>query len=1502
MSQPQFDPFAGGEISRLCPTTAPQQEIITSSKMSDEANTAFNEAVALRVTGLLDIALLESCVNALLERHDILSATFSSLGDEICLQPARRLVVDYEDLRSCDAAVKEQALDALFKNIAISPMNLEEGPLFFAWVKQLEDESFELIFAAHHVICDGWSIGLLLTELAAIYKNGGDVSALPAAPSFFDFADQHAASQVSNVDVDYWLERFVNLPPSLDLPLDRPRPPTRSFRAARYDYHLDQALVKALPKAASALKSSLVNYVLAGYFALLHRLTGNEDIVVGLPVAGQAALNQLSLVGHMVQLLPIRISLNGNTPFSELVAAVKEQVLNASEHPNFTFGKLLENIRVDRARVPLVSTIFNIDQPMPEMDFGTAKAMLRSVPRAAENFEMFLNIMPSSEDLVIEATYSSVLFSEATIHAWLQSLEAILQAALQDHSVPLDSLCLASELPAVVEAFNQTAKANQFTDLISAFRFRQQQYPDSIAVICGDQSLTYSQLDTSSSALAALLCKAGVKEGSIVGICCERSELLLVNTLAVLKTGAAYLPLDPDFPEERLLYMLEDSEAVAVIEDASAPQGVRDAAAIHLSTDELSNSSADPYDFEPLSVGADQVAYTIYTSGSTGKPKGVRVQHSAMINFLESMAVEPGLTEQDRLLAVTTLSFDISVLELFLPLICGGATVVATRDDVKDGERLAALIEQHGVTVMQATPSTWRMLLLSRWCAAAKSGQPKIKALCGGEPLPPDLAKELLPQVAELWNMFGPTETTVWSTCKRIHYADSVITVGTPIANTQIYILDGKLNLLPVSTPGELCVGGAGVTLGYHNRPELSADRFVEHPTYGRIYRTGDLAKVLPRGDIQHLGRLDDQVKLRGYRIELGDIEAALQNCAEVVQAAAYLWEINEQDVRVVACCVPPAGKTLETIAVRKQLRNVLPSYMLPQYFLSIDAVPLTPNGKIDRRSLPRPEVAESSILGEKVLHTETEKQIAQIWIDLLKPTGAIGREDNFFEIGGHSLLALEAIRRIETVTGARLTPTELVVERLATLATKADAAGGAQQQDETMPLALPQSALRRLSLEQSRLLQRQLKVANSTCNNLPAAWLLEGDVNLDALRKSLQRVFERQTALRTQIIVGEHGYQLKLRHMADVDVPDYVDLSNELQPLDAVLAKAAQSALQPFDVVDQSLCRMTLYKVDASTHLLALTPHQLIFDGWSFDIFLRELESFYQATLENQAATLEPLPFQFRDYSEWSAEQVINESTLKFHQRILDSNPPRTTFVDSNADKSECRRRELHFDTDTLLSVEAFCERHNARLHELLLAVFAKACCDHDQRSELLIGLPVTGRYIPEVIGLVGSFVSMLPLQLQLRVGNFSSMVQDVAEQLRLFHDHQELSFAECVQGTKLEEQPFPDLLEMSFAFQDIRNRPQSLANLKLSQIDMGRQQTEVPLELWTRVQPDGLLVVFDYDSGQVDESAINNLADAVTETMNSLDALAEQTSTEHTVEPTDPEAAKPFWKRLFQ
>ena len=1485
-----FDPFAGGELLRVSPATAPQREILAAAKMSDEANTAFNEGVVLRVRGELDVELLEICFNEIVRRHDVLQATFSSSANEICLHEPKHLKIDFEDLSHLAPSSRQKALDRLFRNIAISPMNLEEGPLLFVWVKRVDASEYDIVIAAHHVVCDGWSFGVLLEELTALYRSRGDGQALSAAPSFFDFAEQQAAAEVINADTDFWLERFESLPPTLDLPLDRVRPAARSFRARRVDFSLDSRLVADLPKVAASLKSSVVNVVLAGYFALLYRLTGNRDIVVGLPVAGQAALNQLKMFGHMVQLLPIRLRFSGETSFAQLVGLVKEEVLTAREHANFTFGRLIEKTPVDRSRVPLINTIFNIDQPMPEMDFGTATATVRSIPRAAESFEMFLNIVPSGSGFLIETTYSTALFSEQTVTAWLASLERILVAAVSDTALRLDDLKLADDLPPVVKTVNQTAVNVEHADFIFAFRASVKCFPDAVAVAFEDKRLTYRELDQRSTQLAHRLIEQGVIEGDVVGVCLQRSEMLVVATLGVLKTGAAYLPLDPEYPVERLVYMLEDSEAKAVIHDHSAPSALLSSNSLSIDVNDSFACDSPTAEIPAFAASPGRVAYTIYTSGSTGKPKGVKVQNSAMINFLESMARVPGFSQHDRLLAVTTLAFDIAVLELYLPLLAGGASVIAGRDDVKNGEKLAALIAKHGVTVMQATPSTWRLLLAGAW---RDSADKSLKALCGGEPLPRDLACELCLRVASLWNMYGPTEATVWSTLQEIRRDDAVITVGQPIANTQVYILDRNLNPLPVSVPGELCIGGAGVALGYHNRPDMNADRFVHHPVYGRIYRTGDVAKVLSSGEIQHMGRLDDQVKLRGYRIELGEIEAALAGCAGVRQAAVYLWELSEEDVRIVACCVPEHGVLLDTITIRKQLRAHLPPHMIPQYVLGVDEIALTPNGKVDRRALPRPEVNQSSILSQGVLKTDTEKRLAGLWTDLLKPHGTIGRDANFFEIGGHSLLALEAIRKIETMTGVRLEPRDIVVDQLYVLAGKIDRSSQSGETTDSRPKALPPSALRRPNLEQTRILQRHLAVPGTTCNNLPAAWLLSGQLDVDALTRSLSQVFERQSALRTVVLEDEQGYRLGLRHGSEIDLPEIIDMSGLPDALDAARSDATRRADEPFAVIDRLLCRVLLYKIDRHRHLLVLIPHQLIFDGWSFDIFLSELEAYYEAALQDRAVTLDPLPFHFRDFAEWSRLRMPAGEDVNHHRNVLQAiSEIKYTLVNFDSAKGQCHRKTLKLNKASLAGLEAFCKSHRVRLHEVLLTAIVKATCDCAQQDECCIALPVTGRYIPEVIGLIGSFVSVLPVEIRLTGGSFVEAVREVAARLKHFHEHQELSFAELIQAVSSRGESSPVDIPMSFSYQDARQRPQSLADLSLHQIDIVRYQTELPLECWARVQPDGVFLVFDYDMAQVEANHVEAIATGVDATLTDLERAVVRR----------PETARSFWKRLFQ
>jgi amino acid adenylation domain-containing protein len=1033
MSSESFNPFAGGEIERVVASTGPQREIIASSQMSDEANTAFNEAVTLNIQGAVDVELIQKSFDKLVERHDIFRVTFSRSGEEMCLQEDQKPKFIIVDLRAESEISQTAYLDELYQNISMSPMNLEEGPLLFGWMVRLTESSSELIIAAHHIVCDGWTFGLILNELAQIYSATGSDEGLNTAPSFLDYSERQNVEQVKNQDVDYWRAKFEQVPSAMDLPLDFIRPNQRTFNARRLDYVFEKVLTKDLKQASKTLKSSLVNIVLSGYFVLLYRLSRNDDVVVGLPIAGQAALNRLTLAGHMVQLLPIRAGLTDKLTFRELLVQVKAGVLDASEHANFTFGDLIKGMILDRSRVPLINTIFNIDQAMPALDFGECVANVRTLPRVAENFELFLNILPSDESLCLEATFSSQLFSEPTIKSWLGALEELLFAAINNPDLYISKLPLCNSLPLAASIGNQTEKLLPELDVIHAIENQAKLTPSSIAVSCGGNSLNYSELIREVNHLASLIVDEGVKEGDIIALCCERSLLLVTGALAIMKVGAAYLPLDPEFPNERLSYMLTDSQASLVLGDGHATRIFGSDSIVVLDV-----SVAEPKKGEVSTVPflATRRAYVIYTSGSTGKPKGVEISSQSMFNFLSSMADKPGFREEDTLLAVTTLAFDISILELFLPLITGGKVVIAKQHDLKNGGALAAIIEKQHVNVMQATPSTWRLLLQSSW-SRANSINSDFRALCGGEPLPQDLASQLIEVVSELWNMYGPTETTVWSTCKRLDDPAGGITIGRPIQNTKVYLLDKHDSFVPVGVPGELCIGGKGLAIGYLNRPALTIEKFFEHPELGRLYRTGDLAKWLPDGELLHLGRMDDQVKIRGYRIELGEIEQAIVNTGLVDTVAVILTDESEIDRKLVACCHSQQTGESNEAQIKTEIRKVLPSYMVPNHFAFLKDIPLTHSGKVDRKTLRAMSLEFASRGGAQTggePSSESERYLAELWQGLVD-IDCVYVEDNFFDIGGHSLLAAQLLADVAKQRGVQLPFNALISSTLGQIA-----------------------------------------------------------------------------------------------------------------------------------------------------------------------------------------------------------------------------------------------------------------------------------------------------------------------------------------------------------------------------------------------------------------------------------------------------------------------------------
>jgi amino acid adenylation domain-containing protein len=1067
-AQVDFNPFRGGEISRRAPSTEPQREILTAALLDDVANTAYNEAISMRIEGPIGPEAVERAFRQVIDRHDALRMTFTPAGTEVCVTDENDFALEVRDLSDKTADEQEEAIQALWTELAGTPINLIDGPLLRAiWLK-LGDNAAELLVLVHHAVCDGWSYYVVIEELAAILSGKADELSGPAA-SFADFAEHQAASTASNKDFDYWLDKFKSVPPPLDLPLDRPRPATRTWTATRTDYVFDGELTQSIRGTAGKLRASMVNVVLAAVAVLLHRLSKADDIAIGLPVARQSTDNMPDLVGHGVQLLPMRFGVSADDSFGDLVGRAKSEVLDATDHPNFTFGSLIRelNLSGDPSRVPLVPVIFNIDQPSEPLQFGDATATIRTIPRSAEPFEMFLNVLPSADVLTLEMTYNTDLFDSETIDCWLQALESILVDVAGEPTKAIGDIRLSHDTPACYADLNDTLREHEHEHWLSALEQQVTDRPDATAVIDIDGSITYAEFDTLSNQYAAELVQQGVGPGDLVGIYMNRSRQLLAAATAVHKAGAAYVPMDPSFPESRLVYMLKDSGAKLIVSDIDLPAALTEAGVPVLSAPPANGAGAT---FDVVPRSGDDLAYVIYTSGSTGNPKGVEVHHDAVANFLTSMAREPGIDADSRLLAVTTLSFDISVLELFLPLFRGASVYVATREEGGDARALAELIEAQSITIMQATPATWKLLLVDDW-----EGNKDLKALCGGEPLPADLARTLSRRTGSLWNMYGPTETTIWSTCCRVEPDFARITVGRPIDNTDILILDGVGRPLPATIPGELCIGGRGVALGYHDRPELTAEKFVSTEAHGRIYRTGDLARVLPNGEIEHLGRMDDQVKVRGFRIELGEIETVLQAHEDVEQAAVHVWAAKEDDYRIVACLKPASGRNISPVKLRKHVRAHLPEYMMPQYFLPVDAIPLTPNGKVDRRNLPSPVLSESQLDKAKADPPETPAEviIADIWKKLIQPARAVRRHDMFFEIGGHSLLALTALRQIEDKFNIRLDPRALFAHDLAAIAEQCgEATEGGADVAALRPTRLADDARKLLSANQERILR----------------------------------------------------------------------------------------------------------------------------------------------------------------------------------------------------------------------------------------------------------------------------------------------------------------------------------------------------------------------------------------------------------------------------------------------
>ena len=988
----------------------------------DQDSTAYNMPFGLRFRGVLDQDALRRGFQEVIRRHEILRTRLINVNGvpKGTVQPASDWNLEVRSLLETPALQREDELKRIVDEEVRRKFDLTRDVLARACLVELGAEDHALIVTIHHIAADGQSVAIFTSELTHLYDafHSGQVSPLPdLSLQYSDYADWHRQlvdNGVFESELLYWRKQLGGPLPVTEIPTDRPRHATMTYRGAVGRQMLDADIHQALRGFATAGKTSTFVVLMAALKILLFRYTSQSDVIVGSATAGRGRKELEGIMGLFINNLVLRTDLSGQPTGEDVIARVRDTVLNAFANENVTLDRLLDVLKPDRElnRSPLFQVMFilhNGSKTWPKLPGLTIEPL--DFDPGTSRYDFTIEAFEDEDHkLQLVWQYNTDLFDSSTIERMQQSYVQILEQLMAQPQLPISKFQVLS--PAEQRRLVAPVESTVYPDLCIHEWFAQQaeRTPGATAVVCGGQQLSYREVQEHANRLANRLRAMGVGPGVIAALCLNRSVNMVVAVLAVLTAGGAYVPLDPEYPSERLEYMLSDSGARVLVTEESLLNLLPTLPLPSVCLDRDRSSLRMEHSTAPA-TGAlpNHLAYVIYTSGSTGKPKGVEVAHRSVVNLLAFMQRQLGVGPQDRLLAVTTLSFDIAGLELFLPLVCGAQVILATRDAVWNGATLADLIQQSGATMMQATPVTWRLLLDAGW-----AGSPDFKILCGGEALPLELAKRLLATGGELWNLYGPTETTIWSTVHRMDDCGGLVPIGKPIANTEAFVLDANRELTPVGVAGELYLGGDGLARGYLGRAELTAEKFVTHPFRpgDRLYRTGDLVRWLADGNLEYLGRLDHQLKLRGYRIELGEIEVALEQQPDIQQAAVVLHLDTLGEQRLTAYLVTRGDASIDPSALREALSHKLPSYMVPSALVRLNELPLTPNKKVDRKTLAaRPfEVPVSSVYVPP--RTNAEQKVAAIWQELLR-TERIGVSDNFFDLGGYSLLVVQLQSRL---------------------------------------------------------------------------------------------------------------------------------------------------------------------------------------------------------------------------------------------------------------------------------------------------------------------------------------------------------------------------------------------------------------------------------------------------------------------------------------------------------
>ena len=1459
-----------------------------------EGSVEYHISSGLRLKGLLSFEALEYTLQSIINRHEVLRTVFYEYegmpyqsvkekgGYKITLIDGTSYKEDHDGLKK------------LIQELVRKPYDLRKDFMLRSFLIRLSDREHILLITLHHIAADAWSMPIVVQEVLALYKSfpAETQALLPALDlQYADYAiwqRNYLKGKDFDKKLNYWKQKLMGVP-SLQLPTDHIRPIIRSSRGASIKFSIDKELSAKINELSQQHDSSLYMTLLAAFNVLLHRYSGQEDICVGASIANRTQHEIEGLVGFFVNTLAFRNQVDSNSTFLALLKQVRITALEAYEHQEIPFEKVVEAVLNERdaGRTPIFQVMLVLlnTAEIPILKLNELYISGEPLTSNVSKFDLTLFFTETSEGLIGSIDYSTDLYNEGFILRMLSHFKVLLGSIAQDplQKIGLLQLLAQEEKQKLLTGLNDSnVHYPKDKNIAGLFEEQVMRTPDAIALVFEKEQLTYRELNERANQLAHYLISKGVKEGTLVPMCIDRSFAMIVAVIGILKAGGAYVPIDTDFPSERIAYMLDDCKATIAITSDGSRSKIENASE-HIDIIEVDDLMVQMQSTDNPSspVKANHLAYVIYTSGSTGNPKGVMIEHRNLVDYVFGLEDKIQVSQCNSYALVSTIATDLGNTVIYSSLVFGGALHLFTKEAVSNIEYVHEYFNVHDIDCLKIVPSHWKAL-----CTDESLLLPKKLLIFGGEALQAQTidAIKLLMNDCKIINHYGPSETTIGKLLHPVNFHvdyNNTIPIGKPFSNTRVYILSKDLQLCPEGVPGQLYIAGNGVARGYLNNDELTRTKFVRNPFDGDsvslMYATGDVVKYNTKGDIEFIGRVDDQVKIRGFRVELGEIESILQQCELVSQAVVIAREDKQGNKKLVGYIVPAEGN-FEKEAILLYLREKLPAYMIPSTLVELESLPLTANGKIDRKALPDPHAEEALINFYVAPTNETETRLAEIWQVILE-VERIGVHDDFFELGGHSLLAVRLVSAIRKSFEVEIPISHIFdYPTVAQLATQLESSSEITMLPPIFPLQ-PRPDFIPLSFSQERLWFID-QLEGSIQYHVPAVLQLSGKLNIEALAHSLKEIVNRHEILRT-VFIEREGQAFQLIKEKDRCQLNIIDEFKFLDDDDALQRYIQQVINEPFDLSNDDSMRAHLITLKEDKYVLVVTLHHIASDGWSRSILVKEVAELYKAYEQGKDAQLAPLNVQYADYALWQRRYLSGEvldAKMRYWQQKLENVTILQLPTDYQRPGVQSNRGAIEsFNINNILSeqLRQLSKKHDATLFMTMLAAFKVLLHRYSGQQNICVGTPIAGRQQQELELLIGFFVNTLALNSEIIGDNsFIEVLQQVRSTALEAYKHQEVPFEKVVEAVVTErDMSRSPLFQVMFVMRNTPDVPElHLGEVTLSAQGYEHTTTMFDITIYITETSEGLDGAIEYSTDLYSEQSIVTMISHFKELLKSI------------------------------